>query len=782
MQFICFSRLVLRMLFFIPLVLYANKAFLQQSTTYSSLDTLQQQSHSSTEFLAKAQSVSDIDPVLSKSLVNKALKLAESNNNHLLAMQAHTLLANIAFQEKQAGLSSLHYLKVLEHLNNINDKDNHIFLAIDFIKNMWGEKYYEQGLQLINTLLPIAERNGDKYSIAQVLVVKGDGYYSQKNYQESIDSYILATSYLTNENEVIQERLGDIYKRIAQSYKRLVNREQSAFYYKKTLDVYTALNIKKSMARTLTSLAEAERYLGNYMQALDYSNRSVKMYHDLDDPIGLAKALNGAGIILRHIGRYEKSLEQIHQAYLYYQDVGDTNGMGKTSNQMGSIYTELKQFDHAQSFYQLTIDLEGEEVDRNTLASAYREMAVIYFESGGYENALNMAQKALQLYILEKDKNKEAITERIIGHIYQKQGAVSDAISHFRQSVAAATQAKNTLNIIKAQTALASLLIADNPENVIFLLKQSEKLAMEIDDIPEALYVIHLLLKAEKKLGNFKQALSYAEKQIALTKTIQAKIDEDEIILETANLHSHKMEIELQTLREKEKLHLLDIAKKNDEIEIAEQAKIITDLQLMKNKYASIALASLLVLSILLALFIYIRFVKSKKHNKELNVLAMRDPLTNCYNRRVLFDLMNKDFANLSPLDEYCVVMLDIDHFKAVNDTYGHSVGDSVLKGVANILINGVRKNDIVARYGGEEFCIVLSSADKNQAILIVEAIRKTVQEACFEDIKVTCSIGVSSIKFKAKTPRELIEQADFALLKCKALGRNQVMLWGSVE
>jgi len=162
-----------------------------------------------------------------------------------------------------------------------------------------------------------------------------------------------------------------------------------------------------------------------------------------------------------------------------------------------------------------------------------------------------------------------------------------------------------------------------------------------------------------------------------------------------------------------------------------------------------------------------------------LDYLAARDPLTNCYNRRILFDFMNRDFASTAQPAEYCILMADIDHFKAVNDNYGHSTGDLVLSAVASILQNCVRQNDIVARFGGEEFCIVLPGASKEQAMSIAENIRQKVESSSFEDISVTCSIGVTSIQFNAKTPSELIEQADLALFKSKSLGRNQVTLWG---
>lgn len=105
-------------------------------------------------------------------------------------------------------------------------------------------------------------------------------------------------------------------------------------------------------------------------------------------------------------------------------------------------------------------------------------------------------------------------------------------------------------------------------------------------------------------------------------------------------------------------------------------------------------------------------------------------------------------------------------------------IGDTIICGVANILQGCIRQNDIIARFGGEEFCIILSGAYKEQAMRIAETMRKKVESSHFDGIKVTCSFGVTSIQFDAKTPIELIGQADLALYKSKNSGRNQTTLW----
>ena len=728
--------------------------------------------------LKRAELLIDTDVITSIELSKSLLSQAQSADDTLLSAKLHNLLGRANKKNNNINASLEHFLQSSVYYSKLNDSRNQIKASINYINILLEEKRYDELTTRIETLLPTTLVYGDDFFIAQVLLIKGDSFYGQKKYDNANAQYTSALKYLVDEDELIQRQLGETYKKLAQSYKRLKNREQTAHFYTKALEIYTSLGDLKLMARTLNTLAEAHRYLDNLVLALDYSTRALEIHKDIDDPVGFAKALLGAGIIYRHINLYEKSLKHINEAYLYYKKVNNMLGIAKTSNQMGLVYTRLRQFDQAEFFYQITIDLPKGMVEEKTLASALREMAVINLESGDLASAMQYAKKA---YITYKNKNLTSYistTARIIGNIYRAQGNNNEAIEYYKESLSFARETGGKLYEIKSLTALAGILIGIDTNEAISLLKRSLALSTEIDDKLHMLYAYREIRIAEKLRGRIEESLRYAEEEIALTDIIQNERSEDKLALEKAHLHSYKMEIELETLREKEKRHQLELEKKNNQIEIAAQARVISELELSKNKYASIALAFLLAACLAIVLLVYRSFIASKKRNEELDYLAARDPLTNCYNRRILFEVMNRDFLDLPQIEEYCILMVDIDHFKSVNDTYGHSIGDTVLCGVAELLQANIRKSDSVARFGGEEFCIILPNTTQEQAIRIAEAIRIKVEKATFDDIPVTCSFGVTSIKFKARTPSELIEQADLALYEAKSLGRNQVALW----
>ncbi len=163
--------------------------------------------------------------------------------------------------------------------------------------------------------------------------------------------------------------------------------------------------------------------------------------------------------------------------------------------------------------------------------------------------------------------------------------------------------------------------------------------------------------------------------------------------------------------------------------------------------------------------------------------MAVKDPLTELHNRRYFemhyTSLFDKSVSSKKPLT---AIMCDIDKFKAVNDTYGHDVGDAVIIEVANRIRKSVRNVDIACRYGGEEFVIIMPDTDIEYAHVVAERIRREVAEHPViaeqgsKQIYTTISMGLSSLEAEDDTPQKLLKRADLALYAAKHAGRNRVM------
>ena len=135
-----------------------------------------------------------------------------------------------------------------------------------------------------------------------------------------------------------------------------------------------------------------------------------------------------------------------------------------------------------------------------------------------------------------------------------------------------------------------------------------------------------------------------------------------------------------------------------------------------------------------------------QEKNRELLEQANRDPLTGIYNRRFMYsNLENEINTHLQKELPMCVLMMDIDHFKKINDTYGHSIGDDVLRVSAKLFQSDLLPHDILARYGGEEFAVILPACTKEDAITVAESLRKLVETAKLGELRFTISIGVAS-------------------------------------
>jgi two-component system cell cycle response regulator len=167
--------------------------------------------------------------------------------------------------------------------------------------------------------------------------------------------------------------------------------------------------------------------------------------------------------------------------------------------------------------------------------------------------------------------------------------------------------------------------------------------------------------------------------------------------------------------------------------------------------------------------------------NQRLELLSITDGLTKLHNHRYFQDELARAFEESQRYQRpLSLAMIDIDFFKKVNDTYGHAVGDEVLKAISKRYADSVRSTDLVARYGGEEFAVMMPETELDDAVVFAEKIRALVEDTPIETqagpIQATVSLGVSNVPYtKIHSSKELIVAADKALYRAKRNGRNQV-------
>lgn len=165
-----------------------------------------------------------------------------------------------------------------------------------------------------------------------------------------------------------------------------------------------------------------------------------------------------------------------------------------------------------------------------------------------------------------------------------------------------------------------------------------------------------------------------------------------------------------------------------------------------------------------------------KRQRDELRYMALHDQLTGLFNRHFLIEAANKKIAHVSRHNgALSLMMIDIDHFKQVNDRFGHHLGDAILKGIATVLSHISRKEDIVARFGGEEFVVLLDNCAIIDAKYKAEQIRLEIETSKPEGIFVTASFGIAECQMNENL-EQLLARADEALYFAKEEGRNRIV------
>ncbi len=186
---------------------------------------------------------------------------------------------------------------------------------------------------------------------------------------------------------------------------------------------------------------------------------------------------------------------------------------------------------------------------------------------------------------------------------------------------------------------------------------------------------------------------------------------------------------------------------------------------------SAVEMSTILLTLLLTNVYSYIFSVKNNDQKTKLNQLAWFDGLTGAYNRRALDKRLKEDFI---PDSISCLIIIDIDHFKQINDDHGHHFGDKILTSISDIIANRIRATDTLYRYGGEEFVIVTHDSSIKNCIALAEELRRLVESYPFsKNTLITISIGVAELK-KGESAQDWFSRCDKALYEAKNSGRNQ--------
>jgi diguanylate cyclase (GGDEF)-like protein len=520
------------------------------------------------------------------------------------------------------------------------------------------------------------------------------------------------------------------------------------------------------------ALAVAERKLGRYDLAENAVRQALGYFRKTRAVGAWAEALNTLGLLQSDQGAFVQALESQLEALELRRSIGDRQGMAFSYNNLGNIYRNTGDFEKAIDYLELSLELKRESGDAVSISHGYNNLGNIYRRMGRLAEARQNYQQALTVLQQNGQVSATAGPLKNLGTLLEEEGDLAGAMVHYRAAYAIRreqgdkrNQAGILNNIGRIQTALGQ------PEAALSTLQEALALGREVEARVIFCETYGLISAAHEAEGDWLKALE------------SFKIHSEEyrsLFNEANSARLMELQTRFETKEKEQEIHFLG--------EMAEAKSHQAFLQRLF--LTTVVLALLIVLAVVIGRYRSVHRVKTRlqllseeldKKSRDLERLATSDALTGLANRR-FFDatLVSEWKSCIRANQPISLLMIDVDHFKVFNDSFGHQEGDECLRKVGEILRSALtRSDDFLCRYGGEEFAALLNFTDDRGAWIVAENMLQAMEKAQIPQAAnlnrkfVTVSIGLATIwrpiQFKAE---DLLRAADEALYRAKAKGR----------
>jgi diguanylate cyclase (GGDEF)-like protein len=514
--------------------------------------------------------------------------------------------------------------------------------------------------------------------------------------------------------------------------------------------------------QVLVVYAKALELDGQAETAKPMAERAVQWASANADSVLLQEAYIALGLCDLTLGKYGDSLQSFTLAYeLAKAAPNPSRTTGELAYYLGMVYEYTDNLPVAISFFQEALDYSRGTDNQISYSDTLYGLAKAYKTNGQADKALPLFQESLKISIEFDDAQGQAYTHKELAGIYLENGNDLQAHRSLVKALLLFSESKNSFMLANVNEKLADFAYA---QNEIPQALEMADIALEYvqgDSHKPAFISLHFLkAKLFSRIGDFEKAYD----SLMLTYEEKIKFDQQR---NNEKYERLRAEFELNQKEDENKLLVSQNTLANENAKNKDQQNLVFKL--------------LLVLLACVALAVLFLYQQSKKAQKQLKVLASTDSLTKLANRRTAFNnlatqlkLANREHYELS------VALVDLDHFKNINDELGHPIGDRVLSLFAQLAMEQFRSTDMIARIGGEEFLFIFPFTNIEQAQLLIIDFTDTVKEdpELRNLIKrtLTCSVGVVDAT-KYDDELSTISAADKMMYEAKKFGRDAIMI-----
>jgi diguanylate cyclase (GGDEF)-like protein len=523
-------------------------------------------------------------------------------------------------------------------------------------------------------------------------------------------------------------------------------------------------NDRLALAAFLICEAYAVEAAGDMAAASALYERAMRVAQLSGDRKAIADAHAYRGENRHYQGRYDEAMIDLDRAFSLYGVLGDDRGRRYALNAMANLYSDshVGEFDRAIEYYRQLLAIEQPANAKGAIATTLFNIASAYEEKGDYEAALRDFRRALDIDRALGEREAVAESERAIGRVLVSQGKpqeglpmINRAFAYFAEKGNADAQARTRITRAGALRALGRL--------------------------DEAMRTIDLALAHFEDANNLRYLVFVRQERAEI---LAARSEWRAAYLEAKALRETQTSLEKGLMKERtSRLRVqFDAARKEEHNSALQAENQRRAAELDSARRARNLQRLVIALGSALLLLLGMMALQQLRRNRRMSSLAMTDDLTGLPNRRHILQFLEKQRITTTNESErgLAVVAFDIDHFKRINDDYGHGGGDRVLGAVAGVVCPHLRTSDRIGRIGGEEFLVVLPGTSMHDAQMIAERLRKTIESATWAglrtDAHVTASFGVAERCAGDHAAESLLKRADDALYRAKREGRNRVV------